>query len=80
MPGRTVRVSDAALDVLKTLAHADGVSLQVELDRAVESYRRQRLLAEANEAFARLRTDDTAWQEELEERQAWDACVADGLD
>jgi hypothetical protein len=80
MPGRTVRVSDAAHTALKTLAHADGVSLQEELDRAVEWYRRQRFLAEANAAFARLRADDKAWQEEIEERQAWDVTMADGLD
>jgi hypothetical protein len=76
----TVRIGEAAHDVLKELALADGLSLQAELDQAVELYRRQRLLAETNAAFAALRADPQAWQEELDERQEWEATLSDGLD
>ncbi len=35
--------------------------------------------AELNSAFARLRRDKSGWKEEMEERRAWDATLADGL-
>jgi hypothetical protein len=76
----TVRIGEAAHETLKELALTDGLSLQAELDRAVELYRRQRLLEETNAAFAALRADPQAWQEELDERQEWEATLSDGLD
>ncbi len=80
MPTRTIRISDETHRALRVLSHGDGLSLQEELDRAVEWYRRQRFLEEANDAFARLKSDDQAWQEELAERASWDATLADGID
>jgi hypothetical protein len=47
---------------------------------ALEEYRRRLFLEEANQAFAELRKDPTAWQEELEERRIWDRTLADGLE
>lgn len=46
----------------------------------IEEYRRQRMLDEANAAYTALRNDEQAWQEELSERRAWEATLADGLD
>jgi len=37
-------------------------------------------LDEVNAAFARLRADPRAWEEELAERQLWDFSLADGLE
>ena len=37
----------------------------------IESYRRQLFLEDANRAFATLRNDSAAWEEEREEREAW---------
>lgn len=76
----TVRVSPSTHFILKQLAEREGASHQDILDRAVERYRRERFLREANAAYARFRADDRAWREELAEREAWDATVADGLD
>jgi hypothetical protein len=33
-----------------------------------------------NSAYAALREDPKQWQEELDERTAWDATLSDGLD
>ncbi len=41
---------------------------------------RQHFLENANKAYAALKSDPTAWQAELEERQLWDGTIADGLD
>jgi hypothetical protein len=76
----TVRISGAAHRTLKNLAAQSGEPLQMVLDRAIEAYRRQRFFEEANAAYAALRSDPDAWQEELAERAAWDATLRDDLD
>jgi len=48
-----------------------GEPLSVVLDQAVETYRRQCLLAQANAAYAALRSSPAAWAEEEAEREAW---------
>lgn len=76
----TVRIAPETHSKLKELAEHIGESMPTVLERAVEAYRRQQFLEEANRAYAALRTDPQAWAEELEERRAWDATLADGLD
>ncbi len=80
MASSTVRISNAAKETLKRLAAQTGRKMQAVLDEAVELYRRQCFLEEANAAFAALRKDREAWAAEEEERAAWDATIADGLD
>ncbi|MCP4662143.1 MAG: toxin-antitoxin system protein [bacterium] len=75
-----VRISERSNAVIEELANVDGLSAQHVLDEAVEVYRRQRFLDDANRAFAALRNDPSAWAEEQEERAAWDATLLDGLD
>lgn len=65
---------------LQQLAQDEGISMQALLDRALEEYRRARLFARAHEAYAALRADPIAWQQELEERAAWEATLADDLE
>jgi hypothetical protein len=50
------------------------------LARAVEAYRRKRLLDDANRAWAALRGDEAAWRDEVAERALWDQTLGDGLD
>jgi hypothetical protein len=57
-----------------------GLQQQEVLDRAVEAYRRQIFLREANSAFALLRDNPKAWDAETEERQVWDVAVGDGVE
>jgi hypothetical protein len=40
----------------------------------------EEFLEEVNAAYARLRADPKAWQEELAERQLWDRALRDGLE
>jgi hypothetical protein len=54
--------------------------MQAIVEQAVEEYRRRCFFEELHEAFAALRRDPMAWQEELAERAEWDATLADGLD
>jgi hypothetical protein len=52
--------------------------MQTVLERAVESYRRDRLIDELNAGYARL---SSAERDELnDELSVWEATSADGLD
>ena len=53
--------------------------MQAVLDRAIEHYRRDKFLRDANADFAALKRDKKAWKEELKEREIWEQTLADGL-
>jgi hypothetical protein len=78
MPGGTVRVRKETQTVLRELAVSEGKPMQTILALALEEYRRQRFLKEANVAYATLRNNPEAWKAELAERKEWDATMADG--
>lgn len=75
----TIRVSTETHNLLQTMARSSGVSMQQVLEQALEHYRRQRILREANEAYAALHADAGAGTEFEGERAAWDAVLGDGL-
>lgn len=77
MLGKAVRIRKEAQDILRELANKEGKSMQTILDLAIEGYRRQRILQEANSAYAALRSNPKAWKAELAERREWDATMAD---
>jgi len=79
MATTTIRVSARTHDMLRELAHTVGAPMQEVVEQAVEQYRRQRLLAATNAAYAALQADPAAQQELREERAAWDVTLADGL-
>jgi predicted transcriptional regulator len=77
MGSATVRISDKARETLRTLAERSREPMQYILDQAIEEYRRNSFLREANQAYATLRSDEAAWNEEQAERRAWDATLSD---
>ncbi len=76
----TVRISRSAHATLRSLAAENDESMTEILDKAIEAYRRASFLAGLNEDFAALRQDRAAWEEEQQERKAWDATLSDGLE
>ena len=77
MASTTIRIREDTRELLRALAAETGEQLQDVVARAVESYRRQRLLAETNTAYAALKADPAAWSDELAERELWDTTLAD---
>ena len=69
----TVRINAHTHQILREIAQAEHRSMQAVLEKAVEEYRRRRLLEEANAAYAVLRSDPEAWQEIQAERAEWEA-------
>lgn len=78
MSAKTVRIRKETQDILRELANNEGKPMQTILDLAIEAYRRQRFLREANAAYAALRNNPKTWKAELDERREWDTTMADG--
>jgi hypothetical protein len=77
MPSATVRISQGTRDTLRDLAASSGVSMQTIIDRAIEEYRRQSFMEQANKAYLALRENPEAWETELKERREWEATLSD---
>ncbi|MEO5741924.1 MAG: toxin-antitoxin system protein [Vicinamibacterales bacterium] len=54
--------------------------MQTLVERAIETYRRKRILEAANRTYAALKANPEAWKEELAERALWDNSLADGAE
>lgn len=80
MASTTIRISSETRETLRRLSAQTGRRLQDLVDEAVERYRRDVFLKEANAAFLCLRSDAMAWVEEERERRAWELTLADGLE
>ena len=76
----TVTISNTSYQTLAELSASSGKPIQTVLEQAIEQYLRQHFLAAANQAYLALRDRPQAWQEELEEREAWDITLEDGLE
>jgi predicted transcriptional regulator len=79
MPSTSIRIDEQALAVLRELARNQRQPVQTVLREAIDSYRRQKFLEQANAAFAALRSNPAAWSEEQQERRIWDQTTEDGL-
>ena len=79
MPELTIPISFASHKALLTLVEISGHTTQAVLDQAIENYRRQIFLDQANEAFIRLRQNEELWEDELTERMDWEMTIADGV-
>ncbi len=79
MATTTVRLPETTRATLRELATQSGEPMSVVLEKAVEAYRRQCMLEQANAAYAALRADSAVWAEEMAERRAWEATLADDL-
>jgi predicted transcriptional regulator len=80
MDSLTVRISRSTHAELRALAEETDESMTEILDKAIDLYRRKRFLDGLNADFAALRQNKAAWEEELAERDSWDATLADGLE
>ena len=76
----TVTISNTSYQTLAELSASSGKPIQTVLEQAIEQYRRQQFLAATNQAYLALRDRPETWQEELEEREAWDITLEDGLE
>ena len=78
MSSVTVRIDPSSHRALREVAERSGESMQDVLSHAVEEYRRKHFLESANRAYAALRKQPRAWNEEKTERKKWDRTSRDG--
>jgi hypothetical protein len=74
-----MRVSYETRAVVDELAKQLGLPLQTVVAQAVEAYRRQLIIEEANAAYARLRADSDAARIFDDEHAVFEAALGDGL-
>ncbi len=72
----TVRINDRTHQTLRKLAKQTGKSMPAMIDEAVERWRREQLLRDANAAWAAIIADPTARAEIEAERALWDGAAA----
>lgn len=75
-----VRIRSEDHEVLKALSQQTGESMSDLLSRAIEQYRRRHFLYGLASDFAALRVREGDWDDELEERAAWDQALGDDLE
>jgi len=80
MPSTSIRIDQQDMATLRSFARKRALPLQTVLSEAIDCYRRQQFLTEANAAFAALRSNPEAWQDERQERELWDRAGKDGLE
>jgi hypothetical protein len=73
-----VKINQKSHNILRQIASKEGKPMQTILEAAIEEYRRQSFLHEANAAYAALRSDPKKWKEELAERKDWEPTLTDG--
>lgn len=80
MGSATIRVPEPTREILRDLSRQSGEPISDLVAKAVERLRREYFLEATNRAFANLREDPGAWQEELDERDEWEQTISDGQD
>ncbi len=78
MSTTTIRLSEPVHRILRQFAQQDHKPMQVILEQAIESYRRQRFLEGLGTDFAVLRENEAEWNDEEQDRSLWDTTLADG--
>ena len=76
----TVRITPHSHELLGELARETGSPMTEVLDAALEGYRRQRLLDQANAAYEALASDAVAWAYYRQEVDSFESTASDGLE
>jgi len=76
----TVRITKKTHAALRDLAKQRQVPIGELVGQIVTEVQRRELFERTNAAYAALRSDPEAWEQELAERAAWDSTLADGLE
>ena len=75
-----VRIQPESYAKLRQLASEQGVTMPEVLAEAIDELFRKRFFDDCNRAYAKLKSDPIAWEEELKERKAWESTLGDGLE
>jgi hypothetical protein len=69
---KMIRISTETYDQIENIQSVLGSASKQDIVRqAIDNLNRELLLVQTDLAFRKLKKDQNAWQEELEEREAW---------
>ncbi len=77
---KMMRITDITAKTLEKLVKMIGKSKTAILEKAVEEFMREQFLKKTNEEYAKIKANPQLWTIELQEREEWDATLADGLE
>ena len=80
MSTTTIRVSLKTRELIYEMSQSAGLSMQDLVAAALDTYRRQQILREANAGYALLRAQRELLDQIHAEEIAWDQTLADGLE
>ncbi len=76
----SIRIGEETRNILHEISQQEKISIQAVLEKAIEKYRRQYVLAQTNRAYTKLRKNPKAWEEEMNERTSWENTLSDDLE
>lgn len=79
MASNVVKLRPETYDRVKRLARERDLTMQDVITSGIDALERQEYARAFEEDFARLRSDDQAWQAEQDNRRLWDSTAEDGL-
>ncbi len=74
------RITTTTSTTLDDLQKSTGKTKQKLIEIAVEKLYNEYFVYKANKAYAKLKKNKKAWQEELKEREIWNQTLIDGLE
>ena len=74
-----LRINERTRVALRKLADQRGEPMSKVVEDLVDAAQAEQFFASADAAYRRLREDPSTWHAELEDREAWESTVADGL-
>lgn len=74
-----IQIELKTFDLLNQLANENNLSIGELIDKMAFDFQKKLFWNKVNEAFANLKADEFAWQEELAERSLWENTLSDGL-
>ncbi|NGX61271.1 MAG: hypothetical protein K940chlam9_00754 [Chlamydiae bacterium] len=76
----TTRISPKSTESLQEITNLTGYSKIEAIEIALKFYLHHEKMRQFNESYALLRSDEEAWNEEMEERNILEGTLEDGLE
>ena len=77
---QTARISQKSDHIIQEMVKLTGLNRVEIIESALESYRHQERMRLLNDSFLKLRNNQPAWKEELEERNELEGTLGDGFE
>ncbi|ADI38565.1 hypothetical protein [Waddlia chondrophila] len=77
---QTARISSRSDSIIQEMVSLTGYSKVEVIEHALEVYRRNERMRLMNKAYQTLKSDKSAWKEEIKDREELEGTIADGFE